>query len=162
MKKKIRGIWFYGLAGSGKTFASQKILKLVNHSFVIDGDVVRQNVSFELGYTPNDRKKQLLKVFGITKIVLCNNYFPIISTVSMYEDIFKKCKEENILIIKIVRPMNQIFKLRKIYNVGKNVVGVDIDLQNFKTKIVKNIGDISFEEKLKSLLFEYEIIDKTI
>ena len=80
----------------------------------------------------------------------------------MYEDIFKKCKEENILIIKIVRPMNQIFKLRKIYNVGKNVVGVDIDLQNFKTKIVKNIGDISFEEKLKSLLFEYEIIDKTI
>ena len=80
----------------------------------------------------------------------------------MYEDIFKKCKEEKILIIKIVRPMNQIFELRKIYNVGKNVVGVDIDLQNFKTKIVKNIGDMSFEEKLKSLLFEYEIIAKTI
>ena len=162
MKKKIKGIWFYGLAGSGKTFASQKISKLINNSFIIDGDLVRQNVSFELGYTPDDRKKQLLKVFGITKIALYNNYFPIISTVSMYKNIFKKCKEEKILIIKIVRPMEQILKLRKIYDVGKNVVGVDIDLKDFRTRILENSGEISFENTLKSLLFEYELIAKTI
>ena len=58
-KKKITGIWFFGLAGAGKTFASQICGNLIDRSFLIDGDDVRKFVSFDLGYSEIDREIQI-------------------------------------------------------------------------------------------------------
>ena len=42
-KKKIRtGIWFFGLSGTGKSFASKFIGKYHKNCLIIDGDVVRK------------------------------------------------------------------------------------------------------------------------
>ena len=48
---KSNGLWFYGLSGSGKTYASKYLKKLINNSFIIDGDEIRKNISFDLNYT---------------------------------------------------------------------------------------------------------------
>ena len=68
--KKISGIWFYGMSGSGKTFATKIIAKKKKNSILIDGDDVRKFLSQDLGYNINERKIQIRRVFGITKIAL--------------------------------------------------------------------------------------------
>ena len=99
--KTSKGLWFYGLAGSGKTFASLLVSSLIDHSFVIDGDMVRKFVSTDLTYGVVDRKKQIGRIFGIGKIAIENRMFPIMSSVSMSNDLVLKCANEKIAVIQI-------------------------------------------------------------
>ena len=64
MKLKYNGIWLFGLSGSGKTFASKFISHKINNSFIIDGDEVREHISFDLDYDLDSRLIQLKRIFG--------------------------------------------------------------------------------------------------
>ena len=149
--KIIRGLWFYGLAGSGKTFASLHVGSLIDHSFVIDGDMVRKFVSTDLTYCVADRTKQIGRIFGIGKIAIENQMFPIMSSVSMSDDLVLKCANEKIAVIQIKRPFEQLQKVRNLYREGKNVVGVDLPLADLNTPTLKNDGTCSF----KLMLVDY-------
>ena len=144
LPKITKGLWFYGLAGSGKTFASSHVCSLIDHSFVIDGDMVRKFVSTDLTYC-RDRKKQILRIFGIGKIAIENQMFPIMSSVSMSHDLVLKCANEKILVIQIKRPFEQLRKVRNLYVEEKNVVGVDLPLANLNTSTLENDGTCNFE-----------------
>ena len=48
LTKKFKGIWFYGLSGSGKTISSKFLKKKIKDSLIIDGDKVRKLISFDL------------------------------------------------------------------------------------------------------------------
>ena len=92
--KKIKGLWFYGLSGSGKSFASKFIKKKIKNSILLDGDRIRKYISFDLGYTEKDRKIQIIRVYGLVKLSLESNLFPIVSTVYMNEQLKKKIKKK--------------------------------------------------------------------
>ena len=47
--KKNKGIWFYGLSGSGKTHISKNLKKKIKNSVIVDGDNVRKLISKDLG-----------------------------------------------------------------------------------------------------------------
>ena len=145
LPKTTKGLWFYGLAGSGKTFASLLVNSLIDHSFVIDGDMVRKFVSTDLTYSAADRKKQIGRIFGIGKIAIENRMFPIMSSVSMSNDLVLKCANEKIAVIQIKRPFEQLQKVRDLYREGKNVVGVDLPLADLNTRTLENDGTCSFE-----------------
>ena len=53
---KFKGIWFFGLSGSGKSFASSYLNELIDNSFIIDGDTVRTLISNDLGYDIKSRE----------------------------------------------------------------------------------------------------------
>ena len=111
--RKIRGIWFYGMSNSGKSFASRYIKKKnKKNNVILDGDEIRKYVSFDLGYTLKDRKTQILRIFGLAKILINSNVFPIISTVYMSRSLSNKLKKEKILLIEIIRNKKEIFKKR--------------------------------------------------
>ena len=93
---KKKGIWFFGLSGSGKTYASKIIKKIKKNSITIDGDDVRKFLSFDLGYSISDRKVQIRRILGLAKISLKSNLFPIISTVYMDKHVAKQLKKNNI------------------------------------------------------------------
>ena len=93
MKKKYKGIWLYGLSGSGKTYISKKIAKKKKKSFIIDGDEVRKYLSYDLGYNILDRIKQNKRVLALAKIVIKNGYYPIISSVYLDPRIFNDAKK---------------------------------------------------------------------
>ena len=111
---KKRGIWFYGLSGSGKSYASRIIFKKNKNSFLIDGDDVRKFVSQDLNYSVQDRKIQIRRVFGITMVALKSNLFPIVSTVYMDKFIAKDLKENKIHLIKINRDLKKIMKKKQL------------------------------------------------
>ena len=148
----INGVWFYGLAGSGKTYASSLLKKLTRDVFVIDGDVVRQLISFDLSYTPDDRKVQIRRILGFVQLVTLNNMFPVASSVSMDSQTLKKARELGILVVKIERSFDQISKIRDIYQISDNVVGKDIELDQLDAKVIYNTGNDTFHKLIDDLV----------
>ena len=149
--KRSKGLWFYGLSGSGKSFASSICKKFIPNAFVVDGDDVRKYISVDLSYSESDRKVQIKRVLGVSKIVIENNMFPIISTVTMQSDLLSECNKLQIEVILLNRSMDQIHQVREIYKNESNVVGKDIFLQKFDTRILTNDGTINFNKRLRDL-----------
>ena len=152
MINNSKGVWFFGLAGSGKTFASNILRKKFHNSFIIDGHEVRKHISFDLGYSFLDREIQLERLFGLSQVVLSNKLYPICSSVLMTNKIFEKCKSQNIKVLKIDRSYSQIKKIRKIYALNNNVVGKDIEQPLINTERIFNDGTFKFEEAIIDLL----------
>jgi adenylylsulfate kinase-like enzyme len=135
-KIKYKGLWFYGLSGSGKTYISKKISKKIKNSFLIDGDVVRSLVSFDLGYSLKDRIKQNKRVLGLAKIAILNNQFPIISSVYLDPTISKEIKRNKINIINLIRKKNANINKKLIKK--KNVVGRFINQPKINCEVLEN------------------------
>ena len=139
MKKKFKGIWFYGLSGSGKTYASKVLNKKIRNSIIIDGDIVRKYISWDLGYSKPDREIQIKRVYGIGKIAIKSDIFPIISTVYFNNQLNLKCKKNKIMVVKIVREsFEKVIKRHKTYKNIDNVVGKDIKYPKIKNYIIVN------------------------
>ena len=136
IKKKYEGIWFFGMSGSGKTYISKKISKKIKNSFLIDGDIVRSFVSFDLGYSLRDRIEQNKRVLGLAKIAILNNRFPIISSVYLDPIISKQIKRNKIKIINLIRKKNTNIN-KKLFN-KKNVVGKDINQPKINCEVLEN------------------------
>lgn len=66
-------VWFTGLSGSGKsTIANEVELRLLNdgiHAMVLDGDIVRDGLSNDLGFTNKDRYENIRRVAEASKIM---------------------------------------------------------------------------------------------
>jgi adenylylsulfate kinase-like enzyme len=135
-KIKYKGLWFYGLSGSGKTYITKKISKKIKNSFLIDGDVVRSLVSFDLGYSLKDRIKQNKRVLGLAKIAILNKQFPIISSVYLDPKISKEIKKNNIKIINLIQKKNA--NINKKLSNKKNVVGRDIIQPKINCEVLEN------------------------
>ncbi len=145
MKKKIKGIWFYGLSGSGKTYISKILHKRIKNSVIIDGDNVRKLISTDLNYTKSDRIIQLKRVFGISKIVVDSFKFPITSTTYFTKGTNAKCKKIGIIPIKVERKnFKKIIKKNKTYKNKSNVVGKDIFYKDLKSIKIKNNNTRNF------------------
>ena len=150
MKKK--GFWFYGLSGSGKSFALLYLKKKIKKGFVIDGDLVRKHVSVDLKHNLKDREIQINRVLGLAKLALMSKLVPIISTVYLNSTVSRKASKIGIQIIKIDRDMSKIFKSHPTYKYKKNVVGKDIKYENIKSKTIFNDTGKEFCLKLKKLI----------
>ena len=96
INKKHKGIWFYGISGSGKTQASLYLKKYIENSIILDGDEIRKKISFDLGYSIKDRKIQIRRIFGIMSLLLKNKIFPIVEIINvMTYFIFKNIHRTN-------------------------------------------------------------------
>jgi len=138
MTKKT-GIWFYGLSRAGKTYGSNLLHKKIKNSILIDGDIVRKYVSYDLDYTENDRNIQIMRMYGLAKITINSNIFPIISTVWMNNKMLKKASNLGIKVILIKSKMNEVKKEHNKYKNKKNVVGVNFDYEKkLNTMIITN------------------------
>lgn len=153
--KNIKGLWFYGLSGSGKTLASKFLKKKIRNSLLVDGDKVRKYISKDLSYKLKDRKIQIDRVLGITKLSIESKIFPIASTVYMNKDLIFRLKKEKIIAIKIVRSIKNIKNRDKIYKKNtRNVVGVDITIPKIKNELIltNNSNIKNFYKKLQEIL----------
>ena len=142
----VKGVWFYGLAGSGKTYASLLVQKYIENAFILDGDVVRELISFDLDYTPNDRKVQVKRILGLMQLAILNKFFPVASSVSMNKETLKRAGELGIVVVRIERPFDQLSKIRDIYDKSNNVVGKDIILDQLEAQVLFNNGDDAFND----------------
>lgn len=81
-------IWFTGLSGSGKTTTAQRLRDLLEQAgspvTLLDGDVVREQLFPELGFTRADRDSNVLRVAWVAAEIVRHGGIVICSLISPY------------------------------------------------------------------------------
>jgi len=84
-------VWFTGLSGAGKstlTEALAPILRERGHRVeVLDGDVVRTNLSKGLGFSKEDRDANILRIGFVANLLARNGVAVITAAISPYREI---------------------------------------------------------------------------
>jgi adenylylsulfate kinase len=93
MSEKRRGvtIWFTGLSGAGKTtirMAVEQALREQGHKLeVLDGDIVRENLTKGLGFSKADRDENIRRIGFVAHLLTRNEVIVLVSAISPYRDI---------------------------------------------------------------------------
>jgi len=84
-------IWFTGLSGSGKSTIARildKKLKLAGRKVeILDGDVVRTNLSKGLGFSKEDRDTNIKRIGFVCHLLTRNEVIAIAAAISPYREI---------------------------------------------------------------------------
>ena len=79
-------IWITGLSGAGKTTLAEalneEILKRGFFTKTFDGDIVRQGLNKDLGYSMEDRKENIRRIAEVSKLFLDSGLIVICSFIS--------------------------------------------------------------------------------
>jgi len=88
-------LWFTGLSGSGKTTLASRIEAALRQRGmkveVLDGDVVRTNLSKGLGFSKEDRDENIRRIGFVCQLLTRNDVAAIAAAISPYRAI----REEN-------------------------------------------------------------------
>jgi adenylylsulfate kinase len=91
-------IWFTGLPCCGKTtIADQVAIVLKNKNYTVeqlDGDIIRQGVTRDLGFSKKDRDENIKRVTSIAKTLTQNNVIVLASFVSPYREQRRNARKE--------------------------------------------------------------------
>jgi adenylylsulfate kinase len=91
-------VWFTGLSGSGKTTISKIVeQELKNRQIrheILDGDVVRQHLTADLGFSKEDRQKNIERVSFVAKLLTRNDVFVLASFISPYPQMREHARRE--------------------------------------------------------------------
>jgi adenylylsulfate kinase len=100
MVEKQRGvtIWLTGLSGAGKTticrFLETELRSQGYKIEVLDGDVVRQNLSKGLTFSKEDRDENIRRIGFVAHLLTRNNVIVLVSVISPYRAIREEVKEQ--------------------------------------------------------------------
>lgn len=78
--------WFTGLSGAGKSTIAAELLPLLRergeNPFILDGDIIRQGLCRDLGFSAADRTENQRRVAEVAAILLQAGVSPIVAFIS--------------------------------------------------------------------------------
>lgn len=84
-------VWFTGLSGAGKTTIAQQLEQLLRdrglNVELLDGDVVRTNLSKGLGFSKEDRDTNIRRIGFVCNLLSRNGVTAIAAAISPYQEI---------------------------------------------------------------------------
>lgn len=91
-------VWFTGLSGAGKSTISDVLVREferrgIKHE-VLDGDVVRTNLSKGLGFSKEDRDTNIRRIGFVCHILTRNDVVAIAAAISPYRSIRDEIREK--------------------------------------------------------------------
>ncbi len=90
MTQKYRGVtvWFTGLSGAGKTTIRMEVERILRNQGckveVLDGDIVRQNLTKGLGFSKEDRDENIRRIGFVSHLLTRNGVVVLVSAISPY------------------------------------------------------------------------------
>src|SRR5262245_34776715 len=98
MLKKGFTIWFTGLSGAGKTTLARIIeSQLRERGFkveVLDGDIIRTNLSKGLGFSKEDRDTNIRRIGFVCNLLSRNEVVAIAAAISPYREIRDELRQQ--------------------------------------------------------------------
>lgn len=90
-------VWLTGLSGAGKstiTEALNKKLQLLGYKTeVLDGDIIRQNLSKGLTFSKEDRDENIRRIGFVSQLLTRNGVIVIVSAISPYREIREEVRQ---------------------------------------------------------------------
>ena len=90
-------LWFTGLSGAGKTTITnqlvKELLKRGSKLEVLDGDVVRENLSKGLGFSKEDRDTNIRRIAFVANLLSRNGVPVITAAISPYREIRDEARQ---------------------------------------------------------------------
>jgi len=166
---------FTGLSGSGKTTISkavaQELIKRGYRVEQLDGDVVRQHLTGDLGFSKEDRDKNIRRVGYVSHLLTRNNVIVFMANIAPYRAIRDEIRQliGNFLEIYVKCPVEECEKrdIKGLYKKAKrgeilNFTGVNDPYEEpTNPELILETNKESVEEcknKVLSLLAEYGYI----
>jgi adenylyl-sulfate kinase len=91
-------LWFTGLSGAGKTTLSAAVAQAIRERGrgveVLDGDVVRTNLSKGLGFSRKDRDTNIRRIGFVAKLLTRNDVAVIVAAISPYRAVRDEVRSE--------------------------------------------------------------------
>ena len=87
---KSRGatLWLTGLSGAGKTTIATKLMETLcacaPNVELLDGDIIRQNLTKGLGFSKEDRDENIYRIGFVAQLLTRNGVFVVVSAISPY------------------------------------------------------------------------------
>lgn len=98
-------IWFTGLSGAGKsTLCCAVQSKLKQRQIpvsVLDADVVRQHLSRDLGYSPDDRTENIRRISHAAKQLSQGGSIVLVAAISPYQAIRAEIRRQHAFFIEV-------------------------------------------------------------
>jgi adenylyl-sulfate kinase len=91
-------VWFTGLSGAGKTTLSAALAEALRargrRVEVLDGDVVRTNLSKGLGFSREDRDTNIRRIGFVARLLTRNDVAVIVAAISPYRAVRDEVRSE--------------------------------------------------------------------
>jgi len=98
MKQRGVTIWFTGLSGAGKTTITTAVahfLREEGYSLeILDGDVVRENLTKGLGFSKADRDENIRRIGFVANLLTRHGVIVLVSAISPYREIREEAREK--------------------------------------------------------------------
>ncbi|MCU0518894.1 MAG: adenylyl-sulfate kinase [Oscillatoria sp. Prado101] len=97
MEQRGVTVWFTGLSGAGKTTINKRLEEKLRWQGyrveVLDGDVVRQNLTKGLGFSKEDRDENIRRIGFVAHLLTRNGVIVLVSAISPYREIRDEVKK---------------------------------------------------------------------
>ena len=91
-------LWFTGLSQAGKTTIADRVYEILKQKGLraerLDGDIVRQSLTKDLGFSKEDRDKNIERVTFVAKLLSRNKVIVLASFISPYKKTREKVRKE--------------------------------------------------------------------
>jgi adenylyl-sulfate kinase len=81
-------VWFTGLSGSGKTTLARavewKLHALGVHTYRLDGDVVRDGLNVDLGFSPESRRENVRRIAEVGRLMVDAGLLVVVAVIAPY------------------------------------------------------------------------------
>ncbi|MFO7567962.1 MAG: adenylyl-sulfate kinase [Enhygromyxa sp.] len=81
-------VWFTGLSGSGKTTLARAVERALNgegvHTYRLDGDVLRDGLNADLGFSPADRRENVRRVAEVGRLMVDAGLVVLVAVIAPY------------------------------------------------------------------------------
>ncbi len=170
-KKRIKNavvIWFTGLSGSGKSTIAEKVFEYLYKNNIpceiLDGDIMRQSLSKDLGFSKEDRDKNIERAIFVSNLLSKHGIIILATFISPYKThrLLAKKEIENFVEIFINAPLSVcenrdtkgLYK-RALNGEIKNFTGIDDLYEEPEHPNIELRTDLLSIEDCVSLIIDY-------
>ena len=98
MEQKGFTLWFTGLSGAGKTtlarLVEDELIARGHRVEVLDGDIIRTNLSKGLGFSKEDRDTNIRRIGFVCHLLTRNDVVAIAAAISPYSEIRNEVRQQ--------------------------------------------------------------------